>query len=62
MALGGSTNTVLHTLAIANEAGVEYSLEHINEVAERVPHLSKLAQLQTFILRIYMKQAVLQRH
>ncbi|MCB5334958.1 Dihydroxy-acid dehydratase [Bacillus amyloliquefaciens] len=43
MALGGSTNTVLHTLALANEAGVEYSLERINEVAERVPHLSKLA-------------------
>lgn len=43
MALGGSTNTVLHTLALANEAGVEYSLERINEVAERVPHISKLA-------------------
>lgn len=43
MALGGSTNTVLHTLALANEAGVEYPLERINEVAARVPHLSKLA-------------------
>ncbi|HHY74845.1 MAG TPA: dihydroxy-acid dehydratase [Bacillus bacterium] len=43
MAMGGSTNTVLHTLALANEAGVEYSLERINEVAERVPHLAKLA-------------------
>lgn len=43
MALGGSTNTVLHTLAIANEAGIEYSLERINEVAARVPHLAKLA-------------------
>lgn len=43
MALGGSTNTVLHTLAIANEAGIDYPLERINEVAERVPHLSKLA-------------------
>lgn len=43
MALGGSTNTILHTLAIANEAGVDYSLERINEVAARVPHLSKLA-------------------
>ncbi|WCK55717.1 dihydroxy-acid dehydratase [Aneurinibacillus sp. Ricciae_BoGa-3] len=43
MALGGSTNTVLHTLAIANEVGVNYSLERINEVAERVPHLAKLA-------------------
>jgi len=43
MALGGSTNTVLHTLAIANEAGIDYSLERINEVASRVPHLAKLA-------------------
>ena len=43
MALGGSTNTVLHTLAIANEAGIKYSLERINEVAARVPHLAKLA-------------------
>ena len=34
MAMGGSTNTVLHTLAIANEAGIEYDLERINEVAK----------------------------
>jgi dihydroxy-acid dehydratase len=43
MALGGSTNTVLHTLALANEAEIEYPLERINQVAERVPHLAKLA-------------------
>ncbi|WP_369360406.1 dihydroxy-acid dehydratase [Priestia megaterium] len=43
MALGGSTNTVLHTLALANEAEIDYPLERINEVAERVPHLAKLA-------------------
>lgn len=43
MAMGGSTNTVLHTLAIANEAGIDYSLERINEVASRVPHLAKIA-------------------
>ncbi|MED4905595.1 dihydroxy-acid dehydratase [Parageobacillus thermoglucosidasius] len=43
MALGGSTNTVLHTLAIANEAGIDYSLERINEIAAKVPHLAKLA-------------------
>ncbi len=43
MAMGGSTNTVLHTLAIANEAGLNYPLERINLVAERVPHLSKLS-------------------
>lgn len=43
MALGGSTNTVLHTLALAHEAEIDYPIERINEVAERVPHLSKLA-------------------
>ncbi|MBP1993095.1 dihydroxy-acid dehydratase [Paenibacillus eucommiae] len=43
MAMGGSTNTVLHTLAIAHEAGFEYPISRINEVAERVPHLAKVA-------------------
>ena len=43
MAMGGSTNTVLHTLAIAHEAGIEYSLERINAVADRVPHLCKVS-------------------
>lgn len=43
MAMGGSTNTVLHTLAIAHEAGIDYSIEDINAVAERVPHLAKIA-------------------
>lgn len=43
MAMGGSTNTVLHTLAIAHEAGIEYPIERINEVAKRVPYLCKLA-------------------
>ncbi|MDZ5577852.1 dihydroxy-acid dehydratase [Enterococcus cecorum] len=43
MAMGGSTNTVLHTLAIANEAEIDYNLEDINEIAKRVPYLSKVA-------------------
>ncbi|WP_026671530.1 dihydroxy-acid dehydratase [Alkalihalobacterium bogoriense] len=43
MAMGGSTNTVLHTLAIANEAEIEYDLNRINEVAERIPYLSKIS-------------------
>lgn len=43
MAMGGSTNTVLHTLAIANEAEIEYDLTRINEVAERVPYLCKIS-------------------
>lgn len=43
MAMGGSTNTVLHTLAIAYEAGVEYPLERINEIAAKVPQLCKVS-------------------
>ncbi len=43
MAMGGSTNTILHTLAIAREAGIDYPLERINDVADRVPHLCKIA-------------------
>lgn len=43
MAMGGSTNTVLHTLAIAHEAEIDYPLERINDIANRVPHLAKIA-------------------
>ncbi|MCC6696757.1 MAG: dihydroxy-acid dehydratase [Candidatus Hydrogenedentes bacterium] len=43
MAMGGSTNTVLHTLAIAHEAGVDYPLERINQVSQRVPNLCKVS-------------------
>ncbi|MFZ7149752.1 dihydroxy-acid dehydratase [Enterococcus gallinarum] len=43
MAMGGSTNTVLHTLAIANEGEIDYDLRRVNEIAERVPYLSKIA-------------------
>jgi dihydroxy-acid dehydratase len=43
MAMGGSSNTVLHTLALANEAGVDYPLERINAVADKVPHICKVS-------------------
>lgn len=43
VAMGGSTNTVLHVLALAHEAGLDYSLERLNAVAERVPHLTKVS-------------------
>jgi dihydroxy-acid dehydratase len=48
MAMGGSTNTVLHTLALANEAEIDYPVERINEVAERVPHLAKIAPASNY--------------
>ena len=43
VAMGGSTNTVLHTLAIAIEAGEPFNLAHLNEVSARVPYLCKVA-------------------
>ncbi|MGN6563141.1 MAG: dihydroxy-acid dehydratase, partial [Thermomicrobiales bacterium] len=43
MAMGGSTNTVLHTLALCNEGGVAYPLERLNEVAARVPYICKVS-------------------
>jgi len=42
MALGCSTNTVLHVPAIAHEAEVDLTLEHFNEVSEKAPHLCSL--------------------
>ncbi|HCS39798.1 MAG TPA: dihydroxy-acid dehydratase [Anaerolineaceae bacterium] len=43
MAMGGSSNTVLHALAIANEGNVDYSLERISQVADRIPYLCKVS-------------------
>ncbi|EJH3981779.1 dihydroxy-acid dehydratase [Staphylococcus pseudintermedius] len=48
MAMGGSTNTVLHTLAIAKEAGIDYDLTHINEIAKKTPCLSKIAPSSSY--------------
>ena len=43
MALGGSTNSVLHFMAIAHEAGIRFPLSLINEISARVPHLCKIS-------------------
>ncbi|GAA4593895.1 dihydroxy-acid dehydratase [Planotetraspora phitsanulokensis] len=43
VAMGGSTNTILHLLAAAREAGVDFGLKEINEVSLRVPCLCKVA-------------------
>jgi len=43
MALGGSTNSVLHLLAVAHEAGVDFPLAKINELSARTPHLCKMS-------------------
>lgn len=43
MAMGGSTNTVLHSLAIANEANIDFDLKTLNELSERVPYICKVS-------------------
>jgi dihydroxy-acid dehydratase len=42
MALGGSSNSVLHLMAIANEAGIDFKLPMVNEISQRTPYLTKL--------------------
>ncbi len=43
MAMGGSSNTVLHTLAFAHEAGLNYDLRRIDEISKRTPNICKVA-------------------
>lgn len=43
MAMGGSTNTILHMLAIAKEAEVDFNLDSINAIASQVAHIAKIA-------------------
>ncbi|WP_334093815.1 dihydroxy-acid dehydratase [Helicobacter typhlonius] len=43
MAMGGSTNTILHMLAIAKEAEVDFNLDSINAIASKVAHIAKIA-------------------
>ena len=47
MAMGGSSNTVLHLLAIARESDIEYKIENINKIADKVAHISKISPSRT---------------
>ncbi len=48
MAMGGSTNTVLHTLALANEAGIDYDLDRINAISKTCPNICKVSPSSDF--------------
>ncbi len=50
MAFGGSTNAVLHLLAIANEAEVDLTLDDFSRIAERVPHLGDLKPFGRYVM------------
>lgn len=49
MAMGGSSNTVLHMLAIAREADVDFQLSDINAISKRVSHISKISPSLTTV-------------
>ena len=50
MALGGSTNAVLHLLAIAHEAEVDLTLDDFNRIGDRVPHLGDLKPFGRYVM------------
>ncbi|WP_324652882.1 dihydroxy-acid dehydratase [Georgenia sp. H159] len=50
MAFGGSTNAVLHLLAIANEAEVDLTLDDFSRIADRVPHLGDLKPFGRYVM------------
>ena len=50
MAFGGSTNAVLHLLAIANEADVDLTLDDFNRIADKVPHLGDLKPFGRYVM------------
>ena len=50
MAFGGSTNAVLHLLAIAHEAEVDLTLEDFNRIADKVPHLGDLKPFGQYVM------------
>ncbi|GAA5117222.1 dihydroxy-acid dehydratase [Luteolibacter yonseiensis] len=43
MAMGGSSNTILHTIAVAHEAGIDLTMADFNTISDRTPHLCKVA-------------------
>jgi dihydroxy-acid dehydratase len=49
MAMGGSSNTVLHMLAIAKEADVDFNIQKINEIADKVAHIAKISPSLTTV-------------
>lgn len=48
IAMGGSTNTVLHLLAIAHEAGVDFKMKDIDELSKKIPNICKVAPSSAF--------------
>ncbi len=58
MAMGGSTNTVLHLLAMANEAGVTFTLDDIDRISKKTPNICRVAPSATSEGKVYHIQDV----
>jgi dihydroxy-acid dehydratase len=58
MAMGGSTNTVLHLLAIANEGGVKFTLDDMDRISKRTPNICRVAPSSTPEGNIYHMQDI----
>ena len=58
MAMGGSSNTVLHLLAMANEAGVKFTLSDIERISKRTPNICRVAPSETPAGKVYHVQDV----
>jgi len=58
MAMGGSTNTVLHLLAIANEGGVKFTLDDMDRISRRTPNICRVAPSSTPEGKIYHMQDI----
>ena len=56
IAMGGSTNTVLHLLALAQEAGVDFTMKDIDALSRKIPNICKVAPVQITISRMYTGQ------
>jgi len=50
MAFGGSSNTVLHLLAIANEAGVDLTLHDFNRIGDKIPHIADMKPFGQYVM------------
>jgi dihydroxy-acid dehydratase len=55
MAFGGSTNAVLHLMAIAHEAGVDLTLDDFNKIGDRVPHLGNVKPFGQYVMNDVFK-------
>ncbi len=53
MALGGSSNTVLHLMAIANEAGIKLDLKTFDDVSKKTPHITNLEPAASILWKIW---------